>query len=119
MKQPATNPQDVLAEALPDLALLMHRNGTVLARLGDRSAADLQSLVPPRDNISGNTPRTQSQSALQQLVRKAIASRGVIESELIVGDDSFEAHVTAIGPEQAVCVIRAGQPLNTDDPSTH
>jgi predicted signal transduction protein with EAL and GGDEF domain len=97
---------DELATLLPDLALLIHRNGTLLAHLGGNTLhgklMDAQSVGVKIDAaLPGELAVRVTQS-----VRKCIADRSPVESELRVNDMNCEVRAQAVGPNRAVVVIR-------------
>lgn len=107
----------MLGDSLPDLAVLLHRNGTILARLGGRLLTG-SPLSAAERAAACDSLLSDVHSTLQQLARKAIASREVIESELRVSSRSYEAHVSPIGPERVVCIVRACPEVGRSHPAT-
>jgi predicted signal transduction protein with EAL and GGDEF domain len=94
-----------LIEALPDLVVLMRRDGGVIAHAGGHGVPDLR----PRDIDDGSSAPVWSEATatlLKQLVRKAIAGRATQEARFQEGSRAYEVRVTAQGPDRAVCLIR-------------
>jgi predicted signal transduction protein with EAL and GGDEF domain len=96
---------DLLLEALPDLIVLVQREGTVIACSGGAAVGRLRPANP-----EGQRPESVWPSALakllKQLIRKAISARVPAEARFDDEGRSFEVRVTPQGPERALCVIR-------------
>ena len=96
-----------LIDALPDLVVLMRRDGTVIAAGGGAGVARLK---PTRDaggeHVETIWPAPVAE-LLKQLLRKAIASRGPAEARFEDEGRAYEVRVSAQGPDRAVAVIRA------------
>lgn len=108
-------PADALVEALPDLLLLVRRDGMVLGHGGGNGVAGLR---PPGDYTGKLLEALWSESTarvLRQLVRKAITQRMTTELRFRDAGEQFEARVTARGPDRAICVIRAVQAASQTD----
>jgi len=103
-----------LASALPDLALLVRRDGTLLAHLGGRN---VKGLIPPVGS-EGCTLEAfwpaQPAAEVRQLVRRAIASRTTLDLEL-THVHRYEVQATPQAPDRAICVIRRAMSLMADD----
>jgi EAL domain-containing protein (putative c-di-GMP-specific phosphodiesterase class I) len=108
---------NALVDALPDLALLVSRDGIVVAHGG---GCDLAGLRPSAE--ADGKPLEASWPApiaalLRQLTRKSIAQRITAEARLTTRGGEYTVVASPRGPDRAVCVIRpAGTPL-ADDPS--
>jgi EAL domain-containing protein (putative c-di-GMP-specific phosphodiesterase class I)/GGDEF domain-containing protein len=99
-------PVSGLADALPDLAVLIRRDGTILDHMGGRALVAL-SLA---DDCAGKQldivwPEPLC-AALKQLVRSAIARRTTVEASLRHAGATYEVRASAQGPDRAICVIR-------------
>jgi EAL domain-containing protein (putative c-di-GMP-specific phosphodiesterase class I)/GGDEF domain-containing protein len=116
-----------LVDALPDLVLLVRRDGILLSYAG---GCDVQPLRP----ASGSEGKSLESlwpadvaELVKQLTRRAIASRGATAAEFTDSTTRYEARVTPQGPDRAICVIRAslatisdGKTATRDDvPATH
>jgi len=106
---------DALVEALPDLALLVSRDGIVAAHGGGR---DLSGLKPFGDGdgkpLEASWPAPIA-ALLRQLTRKSISQRMTAEARFASGGSEYTVQVSPRGPDRAVCVIRpAGGPLADD-----
>jgi two-component system CheB/CheR fusion protein len=106
---------DVLIKALPDLVVLVRRDGIVLDCGGGHAVPGLQ---PARD-VTGEhleavwlPPVAQ---LLKQLTRKAIALRTTVEGRFDQSGCVYEARVSAQGPERAICLLRAAAAPAPDD----
>lgn len=94
---------DSLLELLPDLVLLMRRDGSVLARAGGHAVPDLR--VPSAGPFE--TPWSDATSALiRQLLRRSLADRAASEARFHERGRDYEIRVTAQGPDRAVVAIR-------------
>jgi len=108
-----TSPE--LLDALPDLLLLVKRDGTPVAHAGGRGVSEL----------GGKSGRAQfapawseSTSALvRQLVRKAIANRTPIEARFSEREEHYEIRVNPQGPDRAICHIRPALNAGVGDAS--
>ena len=95
-----------LLDALPDLVVMLGRDGTLIGFCGGRSVSSLPSLAGlPGQRLNKVWP-TPLVNLLKQLVHRAIASRRTVEGRLQVGSVRYEIRVTAPGPDRAICVIR-------------
>jgi len=98
---------DSLIEGLPDLVLLVRRDGVVLQCGGGHGVPDLR---PSRDltgqRLEAVWPRPVA-ALLRQLARRAVASRATTEARFEEGGCAYEARASAHGPECAICVVRA------------
>src|SRR2546423_6362293 len=96
-----------LIEGLPDLVLLVRRDGVVLQCVGGHGVPDLR---PSRDVASQRLEAVWSRPVaglLRQLARRAIASRATTDARFEEGGCAYEARASAHGPECAICVVRA------------
>lgn len=108
---------DVLVEALPDLALLVRRDGVVLAQGGGRDTAGLQPQADPAGKpLEASWPAPVA-GLLLQLTRKAIAQRTPVEARFSSGRLEYTAQASARGPDWAICIIRAVPNIAADDTS--
>jgi len=99
-------PANALVQLLPDLVLLVRRDGVILARAGGSGVVGLNV----RTNASADTLETAWPEAtaalIKQLVRKAITGRMPTEAQFPEGGKQYEARVTPQGPDRAICLIR-------------
>jgi EAL domain-containing protein (putative c-di-GMP-specific phosphodiesterase class I)/GGDEF domain-containing protein len=92
---------DPLLELLPDLVLLMRRDGTVVSRGGGRQVAALRQTPEWSDATT---------ALLKLLVRRSIAQRTTVESRFEDDGREYTVRVSAQGPDRALTVIRAVLP---------
>jgi EAL domain-containing protein (putative c-di-GMP-specific phosphodiesterase class I)/GGDEF domain-containing protein len=96
---------DSLQEALPDLIVLVQREGTVIACSGGAAVGRLRPANPDGQRLESLWPAALAK-LLKQLIRKAISTRGQAEAQFDDEGRAFEVRVTAQGPERAICLIR-------------
>src|SRR5260370_2700770 len=96
-----------LIEGLPDLVVVVHRDGVVLQWGGGHGVPGLR---PSRDLTGQRLEAVWSRPVaglLRQLARRAIASRTTTEARFEDDGCAYEARASAHGPERAICVVRA------------
>jgi len=96
-----------LSDALPDLVLLVRRDGVLLAHLGGRSVA---ALVPAEDAAGQRLESIFAQpvaESLRRAVRRAIAQRATLDLPFASAGARYEMRASAQGPDRAICVIRS------------
>jgi EAL domain-containing protein (putative c-di-GMP-specific phosphodiesterase class I)/GGDEF domain-containing protein len=94
-----------LIDALPDLVLLVKRDGTLIEHAGGRAVGELGC----NGAVSaGFAPRWSDSTAalIRQLARNAIADRAAVEARFQERDKHYEVRVNPQGPDRAICVIR-------------
>jgi hypothetical protein len=96
---------DSLLEALPDLIVLVRREGTVMACGGGGGVGRLQCADAEGQHLESIWPAPVAE-LLKQLIRRALATRTPAEARFDDAGRGFEARVSAQGPERAICVIR-------------
>jgi EAL domain-containing protein (putative c-di-GMP-specific phosphodiesterase class I)/GGDEF domain-containing protein len=106
---------DALVDALPDLALLVSRDGIVVAHGGGRDMAGLRpSAEADGKPLEASLPSPVA-ALLRQLTRKSIAQRITAEARFANRGSEYTVLVSPRGPDRAVCVIRTvGAPLGED-----
>src|SRR5664279_3066305 len=109
---------DTLIDALPDLVVLVRRDGVVLNHGGGQRLPGLQL---NRDSIGMRLhqlwppPVTE---LMMQLTRRAIALRASTEAEFDDNGQRYVARINPHGPDRALCIIRlasAETPADTPD----
>ncbi|MFZ0498878.1 MAG: GGDEF domain-containing protein [Steroidobacteraceae bacterium] len=106
-----------MVEALPDLALLVGRDGMVLAHGGGRETVDLRpSAEAVGKPLEASWPAPVAE-LLRQLTRKSIAQRMTAGARFASDGSEYTVQVSPRGPDRAVCVIRPAGGLVPDDPS--
>ena len=112
---PELDEKPPLIDALPDLVMLMRRDGVILSHMGGRAVA---SIKPPA-NAAGKRLNSVWPEPLAgmivQLARRAIAQRTTLELPFKNAELSYEARVSAQGPDRVMCIIRAELPGGAPD----
>src|SRR5262245_57506821 len=93
-----------LFDTLPDLVLLVKRDGTPIAHAGGKGVSELGGSTQ-----AGPFVPTWSESTtalVGQLARKAIATRTPAEARFREREEEYEIRVNPQGPDRAICVIR-------------
>ena len=102
----AQMPQNSLIDALPDLVVLVRRDGVVLAYGGGQA---VPSLMPDEQSIGQKCEMLWPQhvaEVIKGLMLVAIASRASSEASFQHLGLNHEARASAQGPDRALCVIR-------------
>jgi predicted signal transduction protein with EAL and GGDEF domain len=97
---------EYLTETLPDLVVLVGRDGVLLEHISGRGLANLD---PPTDSVGKRLDLMwpdQVAVLVKRLTRRAIADRNTIDAQFRDGGVSYQVRVTAQGPDRAICVIR-------------
>ena len=111
------NEVDPLIDAVPDLVVLVRRDGTLLEHGGGRHTP---GLTPPTSSAGKPVEVLWPESfasLLKQLVRKSIAQRTTAESRCTHHGREYTIAATPRGSDRAVCIIRAVEPPLPDDTS--
>lgn len=106
LRNPGGDGPDVLIAALPDLALIVARDGILLAQGGGRDTGELN---PPADATGKPLEACWPASVaalLRQLTRKSIAQRATAEARFTNGGIEYSAQASPRGPDRAVCIVR-------------
>src|SRR6185437_8686741 len=106
---------DLLLEALPDLAMLIGRDGVVLAQGGGRDTAGLRLPAEAAGRPLEVYWAASAAAFVRQLTRKAIAQRTAVEARFVSGGGEYTAQVSPRGPDRAVCIVRAVGGAGWDD----
>jgi predicted signal transduction protein with EAL and GGDEF domain len=99
-------PIDALIDILPDLVVLVRRDGIVLGHGGGRGLSGLKlngESVGKR--LEDLWPETVAELVMH-LTRRAIAHRASAEARFQDSGQHYEARLSAQGPDRALCVIR-------------
>src|SRR5271168_878504 len=109
---------DSLSDVLPDLVVMVRRDGVILSHIGGRGVA---ALALPTEAVGQRLDAIWPQSiasCIKQAVRRAIAQRATLDTPFAAADVRYELRTTAQGPDRALCVIRAaGSGSTTDEPA--
>jgi predicted signal transduction protein with EAL and GGDEF domain len=102
-----------LIDSLPDLVLLVKRDGTPIAHAGGKAVAELYGraangqLLPPQWSES-------TAALVRRLARNAIADRKPFDARFREHEQQYEIRVSPQGPDRAVCVIRPATGTGSD-----
>src|SRR6202043_371176 len=109
-----------LIDALPDLVVLVQRDGTLLSQAGGQ---EVQSLRPASGSEGKNLESVWPAAVaelIKRLARRAIAMRTLTEAEFMHDLYRYEARVTPQGPDRAICIIRSALAATRSDmPAIH
>src|ERR1700677_4064428 len=112
---------EILSEELPDLVVLVRRDGMIMSHLGGRAVG---ALVPPPEAAGGRLESVWPEAAalcVKQAVRRCIAQRQSVETRFECEGVRYELRAFAQGPDRALCVIRvsAARLAADDSPPSH
>jgi diguanylate cyclase len=96
-----------LLDALPDLALLLRRDGTLLSFTGGCSVQALRPVSGSEGQSLESFWPSPVAELVKQLARRAIGIRQATEAEFADDESRYEVRVTPQGPDRVICVIRA------------
>ena len=102
-------------EGLPELLLIVRRDGVLLGIGGGRAVA---SLVPDNSGIGQKLEAIWPHDAaatLRGLVRQALASRTSHDATVSEGGCNYELRVVAQGPDRVLCTVRRPTAPQSDD----
>jgi EAL domain-containing protein (putative c-di-GMP-specific phosphodiesterase class I)/GGDEF domain-containing protein len=97
---------EISSDSLPDLAVLIRRDGVILAHVGGSTVSEL---VPPPEAAAGRLEAVWPEAVamrIKQAVRRCIAQRQPVETRFEYLDARYELRAFAQGPDRALCVIR-------------
>jgi EAL domain-containing protein (putative c-di-GMP-specific phosphodiesterase class I)/GGDEF domain-containing protein len=98
-------PSPELLDALPDLVLVVKRDGTPVAHAGGRAVPEL--CTAPAGSAPFRPAWSELTAALvRQLVRNSIADRAPVEGRFTEREQQYEIRVTPQGPDRAICLVR-------------
>jgi predicted signal transduction protein with EAL and GGDEF domain len=97
-------PADALIGLLPDLVVLMRRDGRIVALGGGHGMPELR----PTPESEGMEPgwSDATRTLVTQLVRRSISQRSTAEARVHEAGRPYDVRATAQGPDRAVVVIR-------------
>jgi len=98
-----SNPE--LLEALPDLVLLVKRDGTPISHAGGRAVAELFGRGAGGERLAP-TWSDSTAALVRRLARNAIADRAPADARFREREHQYEIRVSPQGPDRALCVIR-------------
>jgi len=108
---------EILTQELPDLVVLVRRDGVIMSHLGGRA---VRALVPASEASGGRLESVWPEAAalcVRQAMRRCIAQRQTVETRFECSDIQYEVRAFAHGPDRALCVIRVSAPRLPDDGS--
>ena len=108
-----------LIDALPDLVMLLRRDGTVLSHFGGCAVAAMKLPVDCAGKRLGSLWPESLAGVVLQLARRAIAQRATLEIPFDSEERSYEVRVGPLGPDRVICVVRAAlsSPATEDAPT--
>lgn len=96
---------DALIGLLPDLVMLMRRDGCILAAGGGQAMAHLRPDAAAGDGAEPGWSDA-TRTLVTQLVRRSISQRSTVEARFHEAAQPYEVRATAQGPDRALVVIR-------------
>ena len=106
-----------MLEALPDLVLLVGRDGIVAAQGGGRDTGGLRLPAEAAGKPLEACWPAPVAALLRQLTRKSIAQRMPAEARFVNSGTEYTVQVSPRGPDRAVCIIRGPGGALADDPA--
>jgi EAL domain-containing protein (putative c-di-GMP-specific phosphodiesterase class I)/GGDEF domain-containing protein len=106
---------EISSDSLPDLAVLIRRDGVILAHIGGSTVGEL---LPPPEAAAARLDAVWPEAAavcIKQAVRRCITQRQPVETRFECSDRRYEVRAFAQGPDRALCVIRTAE---VNDPSS-
>jgi predicted signal transduction protein with EAL and GGDEF domain len=94
-----------LIDALPDLMLVVRRDGTPIAHAGGSAVAELFGRGPSGQRLAPEWSESTA-TLVKRLARNAIADRKPVDARFREREQPYEIRVSPQGPDRAVCVIR-------------
>ena len=108
-----------LSAALPDLVVLIRRDGVILDILGGRAVG---AVALARESVGQGVEAVWPDPvavSVMRATRHAIAQRKTIDTTFNSGEACYELRAAAQGPDRALCVIRtAAQRNSLDEPGS-
>ncbi len=103
---------DALIEGLPDLVVLLRRDGLVLECGGGHGVPGLRCRASPAGKRLEDLWPPAVAEFLKRLMRRSLALRATAQAHFEHGGATYEARASAQGPERTLCMIR----LTSADP---
>lgn len=107
--------QYALIDALPDLVVLVRRDGIILAYGGGREVPSLTPDTPSIGKHCGTVWPQPVAEVIKRLMHGAIGTRASTEADFCHLGVNYEARMSAQGPDRALCLIRRVVPGAPDD----
>ncbi len=99
-------PSPDFIDSLPDLVLLVKRDGSPVAYAGGRGVTELGGRRAGPDNGFEPSWSVSTAALVRRLVQKAIADRSAVEARFRQHGKRYEIRVNPQSPDRAICVIR-------------
>ena len=96
---------DALIGLLPDLVMLMRRDGRILAAGGGHAVAELRPAPADGEGAASGWSEA-TRTLITQLVRRSISQRSTVEARLHEAGRAYDVRATAQGPDRALVVVR-------------
>jgi EAL domain-containing protein (putative c-di-GMP-specific phosphodiesterase class I)/GGDEF domain-containing protein len=109
---------EFLTEMLPDLVVLVRRDGVLLEHLGGRGLDNLELTLDSVGKRLDLVWPDQVAALVTQLARRAIANRAAIDAQFRDSGVAYQVRVKAQGPDRAICVIRPASAAAEEDAAT-
>src|SRR3954470_16030119 len=98
-------PADALIGLLPDLVMLMRRDGRILATGGGHALPELRPAAADGEGAEAGWSDA-TRTLVAQLVRRSISQRSTVEARFHEVGRPYDVRATAQGPDRAVVVVR-------------
>jgi EAL domain-containing protein (putative c-di-GMP-specific phosphodiesterase class I)/GGDEF domain-containing protein len=96
---------DTLIGALPDLVMLVRRDGVILSAIGGRGVALPSVADAAGKRLEAIWPESVAE-VVKHLTRRAITMRAAAQVRFEQDGERYEVRASAHGPDRAICVIR-------------
>src|SRR5450755_384338 len=107
-----------LVDALPDLVLLVRRDGILLSYAGGCNVQPLRPASGSEGKSLESLWPAEVAELFKQLTRRAIGNREATEAEFTDNRLHYKARATPQAPARPICVIRPALPANSDHSPT-
>ena len=97
---------DSLIQAMPDVLAFLRPDGLITHHLGGRQVPFIRGSGSLAGRRLEDVLQAHVAALIARLVRRALASRASCEAEFSVDGASYQARLSAQGPQRALCVIR-------------
>jgi predicted signal transduction protein with EAL and GGDEF domain len=97
---------DSLIQAMPDVVAFVRPDGLVTHHLGGRQVPFVRGSGSLAGRRLDEVLHAHVAALIGRLARRAIASRGSCDADFSVDGASYQARLSAQGPQRALCVIR-------------
>jgi EAL domain-containing protein (putative c-di-GMP-specific phosphodiesterase class I)/GGDEF domain-containing protein len=111
---------EISTHALPDLTVLVGRDGLVMDYLGGGAVGALLPEAPMAGARLDSIWPEAAALAVKHAVRRCIAQRKPVETHFECSERRYELRAIAQGPDRALCIIRSHEPdaAAADSPSS-